>query len=37
MISQYLLPGSAEEAVAELQDAVVMGGGTTVMPAAQAE
>jgi CO/xanthine dehydrogenase FAD-binding subunit len=36
MISQYLLPGSAEEAAAELQDAVVMGGGTTVMPAAHA-
>lgn len=33
MIRQYLLPGSAEEAAAELQDAVVMGGGTTVMPA----
>jgi CO/xanthine dehydrogenase FAD-binding subunit len=33
MISQYLLPGSAEEAAAELLDAVVMGGGTTVMPA----
>jgi CO/xanthine dehydrogenase FAD-binding subunit len=32
MISQYLLPGSAEEAAAELADAVVMGGGTTVMP-----
>jgi CO/xanthine dehydrogenase FAD-binding subunit len=36
MISQYLLPGSAEEAAAELQDAVVMAGGTTVMPAAHA-
>jgi CO/xanthine dehydrogenase FAD-binding subunit len=36
MISQYLLPGSAEEAAAELPDAVIMGGGTTVMPAAQA-
>lgn len=33
MISQYLLPGSAEEAAAELRDAVVMAGGTTVMPA----
>lgn len=33
MITQYLLPGSAEEAVAELADDVaVMGGGTTVMP-----
>ena len=32
MISQYLLPGSAEEAAAELQGAVVMAGGTTVMP-----
>ena len=36
MITQYLLPGSAEEAAAELQDAVVMAGGTTVMPAAYA-
>jgi CO/xanthine dehydrogenase FAD-binding subunit len=36
MISQYLLPGSAEEAVAELEDAVVMAGGTTVMPLANA-
>jgi CO/xanthine dehydrogenase FAD-binding subunit len=36
MISQYLLPGSAEEAAAELQDAVIMAGGTTVMPAAHA-
>jgi CO/xanthine dehydrogenase FAD-binding subunit len=36
MITQYLLPGSAEEAAAELQDAVVMAGGTTVMPAAHA-
>jgi CO/xanthine dehydrogenase FAD-binding subunit len=33
MISQYLLPGSAEEAAAELaSDATVMAGGTTVMP-----
>jgi CO/xanthine dehydrogenase FAD-binding subunit len=36
MISQYLLPGSAEEAAAELPDAVIMAGGTTVMPAVQA-
>jgi CO/xanthine dehydrogenase FAD-binding subunit len=36
MITQYLLPGSAEEAAAELQDAVIMAGGTTVMPAAHA-
>jgi CO/xanthine dehydrogenase FAD-binding subunit len=37
MITQYLLPGSAEEAVAELgADVAVMGGGTTVMPAAHA-
>ena len=36
MIKEYLLPDSAEQAVAELRDAVVMGGGTTVMPAAQA-
>jgi CO/xanthine dehydrogenase FAD-binding subunit len=36
MITQYLLPGSAAEAAAELQDAVIMGGGTTVMPAAHA-
>jgi CO/xanthine dehydrogenase FAD-binding subunit len=36
MITQYLLPGSAEEAAAELGDAVVMAGGTTVMPAAHA-
>jgi CO/xanthine dehydrogenase FAD-binding subunit len=36
MITQYLLPGSAEEAAAELQDAVLMAGGTTVMPAAHA-
>jgi CO/xanthine dehydrogenase FAD-binding subunit len=34
VITQYLLPGSAEQAVAELADDVaVMGGGTTVMPA----
>ena len=37
MISQYLLPGSAEEAAAELApDVAVMGGGTTVMPAVHA-
>ena len=37
MITQYLLPGSAEEAAAELGAGVaVMGGGTTVMPAAHA-
>jgi CO/xanthine dehydrogenase FAD-binding subunit len=36
MITQYLLPGSAEEAAAELQDAVILAGGTTVMPAAHA-
>ena len=33
MITQYLLPDSAEQAVAELaSEAAVMGGGTTVMP-----
>jgi CO/xanthine dehydrogenase FAD-binding subunit len=32
MITQYLLPTSAEEAAAELKDAVVLAGGTTVMP-----
>jgi CO/xanthine dehydrogenase FAD-binding subunit len=37
MITQYLLPDSAEQAVAELASgAAVMGGGTTVMPAAHA-
>jgi CO/xanthine dehydrogenase FAD-binding subunit len=36
MIAQYLLPRSAEEAVAELRDAVIMAGGTTVMPAVHA-
>jgi CO/xanthine dehydrogenase FAD-binding subunit len=37
MISHYLLPDSAEQAVAELADgAAVMGGGTTVMPAVHA-
>lgn len=36
MIKEYLLPDSAESVVAELSDAVVMGGGTTVMPAAHA-
>jgi CO/xanthine dehydrogenase FAD-binding subunit len=36
MITQYLLPGSPEEAAAELGDAVIMAGGTTVMPAAHA-
>ena len=37
MITQYLLPDSAEQAVAELAPgAAVMGGGTTVMPAAHA-
>jgi CO/xanthine dehydrogenase FAD-binding subunit len=36
MITQYLLPGSAAEAATELQDAVVMARGTTVMPAAHA-
>jgi CO/xanthine dehydrogenase FAD-binding subunit len=37
MITQYLLPGSAEEAAAELGAGVaVMGGGTTVMPAVHA-
>jgi CO/xanthine dehydrogenase FAD-binding subunit len=36
MITQYLLPGSPDAAVAELADAVVMAGGTTVMPAAYA-
>jgi CO/xanthine dehydrogenase FAD-binding subunit len=34
VITQYLLPDSAEQAVAELApDVAVMGGGTTVMPA----
>ena len=36
MITEYLLPGSAEEAAAELRNAVIMAGGTTVMPAVQA-
>jgi CO/xanthine dehydrogenase FAD-binding subunit len=37
MITQYLLPGSAEQAVAELASgAAVMGGGTVLMPAAHA-
>jgi carbon-monoxide dehydrogenase medium subunit len=36
VIKEYLLPDSAETAVAELRDAVVMGGGTTVMPAVHA-
>jgi CO/xanthine dehydrogenase FAD-binding subunit len=37
MITQYLLPDSAEQAVAELASgAAVMGGGTTVMPAVHA-
>jgi CO/xanthine dehydrogenase FAD-binding subunit len=36
VIKEYLLPDSPERAVAELSDAVVMGGGTTVMPAAHA-
>ncbi len=36
MITQYLLPGSAEEAATELRDAVIMAGGTTVMPAVHA-
>jgi CO/xanthine dehydrogenase FAD-binding subunit len=37
VITQYLLPASAEQAVAELADDVaVMGGGTTVMPAVHA-
>jgi aerobic carbon-monoxide dehydrogenase medium subunit len=37
MITQYLLPDSAEQAIAELApDVTVMGGGTTVMPAAHA-
>lgn len=37
MITQYLLPDSAEQAVAELASgAAVLGGGTLVMPAAQA-
>jgi len=35
VIKEYLLPDSPERAVAELRDAVVMGGGTTVMPAVQ--
>jgi aerobic carbon-monoxide dehydrogenase medium subunit len=37
VITEYLLPGSAEQAVAELASgAAVMGGGTTVMPAVHA-
>jgi CO/xanthine dehydrogenase FAD-binding subunit len=37
MITEYLLPDSAEKAVAELAPgAAVMGGGTTVMPAVHA-
>jgi CO/xanthine dehydrogenase FAD-binding subunit len=37
MITQYLLPDSAEQAVAELASgAAVLGGGTLVMPAAHA-
>jgi CO/xanthine dehydrogenase FAD-binding subunit len=37
MITQYLLPESAEEAAAELgAEVAVMGGGTTVMPAVHA-
>ena len=36
MITEYLLPDSADKAVAELSDAVIMGGGTTVMPAVHA-
>ena len=37
MITEYLLPDSAEQAVAALASgAAVMGGGTIVMPAAQA-
>jgi CO/xanthine dehydrogenase FAD-binding subunit len=37
MITQYLLPDSVEQAVAELASgAAVLGGGTVVMPAAQA-
>jgi CO/xanthine dehydrogenase FAD-binding subunit len=36
MITEYLLPDSAGKAVAELTRAVVMGGGTTVMPAVHA-
>jgi carbon-monoxide dehydrogenase medium subunit len=37
MITEYLLPDSAEQAVAELASgAAVMGGGTTVMPAVHA-
>ena len=37
MITHYLLPDSAEQAVAELASgAAVLGGGTLVMPAAQA-
>jgi CO/xanthine dehydrogenase FAD-binding subunit len=36
VITEYLLPDSAAKAVAELRDAVIMGGGTTVMPAVHA-
>jgi CO/xanthine dehydrogenase FAD-binding subunit len=33
VVTEYLLPGSADEAAAQLDGGVVMAGGTTVMPA----
>ena len=33
MVTEYLLPGSADEAAAQREGAVLMAGGTTVMPA----
>jgi CO/xanthine dehydrogenase FAD-binding subunit len=33
VVSEYLLPGSADEAARQLDGAVLMAGGTTVMPA----
>jgi CO/xanthine dehydrogenase FAD-binding subunit len=33
VVTEYLLPGSADEAAAQLEGGVVMAGGTTVMPA----
>jgi CO/xanthine dehydrogenase FAD-binding subunit len=33
VVTEYLLPGSADEAVAQLDGGVLMAGGTTVMPA----
>jgi hypothetical protein len=36
VIKEYVLPDSAERAVAELGGGVIMAGGTTVMPAVHA-